>query len=77
LEVNQTLLGIVNFHLIGVVVQFVPFVDQWQNIRTPGLINTSFQNSGYSVALPVDFIFDLIQEIGNKFDCVGFYFTKS
>jgi hypothetical protein len=63
LEMNETGLGIRNIHLIGVVVQFVPFVDQWRNIRFPELYNTSLQNSGYSVALPVDYIFDLIGEI--------------
>lgn len=59
LEINQvdykTLI-----HLIGVVVQFVPFVEQWRNTRFPELQNTSLQNSGYSVALPVDYIYDLI-----------------
>lgn len=58
LEINDA-----NIHLIGIVVQFVPFVEQWQNTRFPVLQNTSFQNSGYSVALPVDNIFDLIERI--------------
>ncbi|OGI66828.1 hypothetical protein A2823_01165 [Candidatus Nomurabacteria bacterium RIFCSPHIGHO2_01_FULL_41_91] len=51
-------------HLIGVVVQFIPFVDQWRNVRFPELYNSNFQNSGYSIALPVDYIYDLIKEIG-------------
>ncbi len=63
LEMNQTGLGNGSIHLIGVVVQFVPFVDQWRNVRFPELYNTNLQNSGYSVALPVDYIFDLIGEI--------------
>jgi len=63
LEMNETGLGTGNIHLVGVVVQFVPFVDTWQNIRFPELHNTSLQNSGYSVALPVDYIFDLIEKI--------------
>jgi hypothetical protein len=53
-------------HLIGVVVEFVPFVDQWQNVRMPGLLNTNLHNSGYSIALPVDYIYALIQEIGTN-----------
>lgn len=63
LEMNETGLGTGNIHLIGVVVQFVPFVDQWRNVRFPELYNTNLQNSGYSIALPVDYIFDLIEEI--------------
>ena len=62
LEVNQ--IGpVTHLHLIGVVVQFVPFVEQWRNTRFPELQNTSLQNSGYSVALPVDNIYDLISQI--------------
>jgi hypothetical protein len=63
LEINETGLGSGNIHLIGVVVQFVPFVEQWRNTRFPELQNTSLQNSGYSVALPVDNIYDLINRI--------------
>lgn len=48
-------------HLIGVVVQYVPFIDIWKNVRFPELHNTNYQNSGYSIALPVDNIFDLIK----------------
>lgn len=58
LEINNN-----SIHLIGVVVQFIPFVEQWRNTRFPELQNTSQQNSGYSVALPVDNIFDLIEHI--------------
>ncbi|MEK7075363.1 MAG: hypothetical protein AAB948_01005 [Patescibacteria group bacterium] len=60
---NETGIGSGNIHLIGVVVQFVPFLDQWRNVKFPQLYNTNLQNSGYSVALPVDYIFDLIGEI--------------
>ncbi len=64
LEMNQ--IGInTNIHLIGVVVEFVPFVDQWRNVRMPELYNTNLQNSGYSIAIPVDYIYDLIAEIVN------------
>ena len=50
-------------HLIGVVVQFIPFIDQWNNVRFPELYNSNFQNSGYSVALPVDYIYDLRHKV--------------
>ncbi|HEX5774690.1 MAG TPA: trypsin-like peptidase domain-containing protein [Candidatus Paceibacterota bacterium] len=62
LEMNQVGLA-THIHLIGVVVQFVPFVEQWRNTRFPELQNTNLQNSGYSVALPVDNIYDLINRI--------------
>lgn len=64
IEVNQNNETLeINFHLIGIVVQFVPFVDQWRNINFPDLFNSSLQNSGYSVVLPVDYIYELIEEI--------------
>ncbi|MDQ5962809.1 MAG: Serine protease [Patescibacteria group bacterium] len=67
LEINLDVPNEVNIHLIGVIVQFVPFVEQWQNTRFPSLYNTHYQNSGYSIVLPVDFIIDLIDEIeGNQ-----------
>ena len=58
LEINNNII-----HLIGVLVQFIPFVEQWENKRFPELKNTNLQNSGYSVALPVDNIFDLVNRI--------------
>ena len=61
LEVNSENKGI---HLIGIVTQFIPYVDRWQNIRSPALTNINLENSGYSVALPVDHIFDLAQLVG-------------
>lgn len=63
LEINRTDAFNINIHLIGVVVQYVPFIDQWRNVRFPELYNSNYQNSGYSIALPVDNIFDLIKEI--------------
>lgn len=53
-------------HLIGVIVQFVPFVEQWRNINFPSLYNINYQNSGYSIVLPIDFISDLINEIEDQ-----------
>lgn len=62
LEINKVG-SITHIHLIGIVVQFVPFVEQWRNTRFPELQNTNLQNSGYSVAIPVDNIYDLINQI--------------
>lgn len=50
-------------HLIGVVVQYIPFIDVWRNVKFSELYNSNYQNSGYSIALPVDNIFDLIKEL--------------
>ena len=60
LETNVTGLGSGSIPLIGELVQFVPFVDQWRNVRFSELYNTNLQNSGYLVALPIDYIFDLM-----------------
>jgi hypothetical protein len=60
LEINMELGKI---HLIGVVTEFVPFIDRWRNVRFPNLYNTNLQNSGYSVAIPVDCIYDLISDL--------------
>lgn len=45
--------------VIGVVSQFIPFVQQWHNPPT-GIINTEFLNSGFSVAVSMDKVFELI-----------------
>lgn len=46
-------------HVIGVVSQFIPFVQQWHNPPS-GIVNTEFHNSGYSVAVSMDKVFELI-----------------
>lgn len=58
LELNDN-----NLHLIGIVTQFVPYVEQWQNTRMPALYNTNLQNSGYSIAIPVDYILESIAQV--------------
>ena len=45
--------------VIGVVSEFVPFVQEWVN-RSNGLINTEFYNSGYSIAVAMDNVFEII-----------------
>ena len=50
---------IYNHKVIGVVSQFVPHVQQWVN-QTNGLVNTEFINSGYSVAISMDRVFETI-----------------
>lgn len=49
------------FHhkVIGVVSQFIPFVEHWENKQNK-LVNTEVSNSGYSVVVSMDRVFELI-----------------
>ena len=49
------------FYLIGVVTEFVPYVEKWCNLNS-GLINSQMSNSGYSVVEPIDKILELIDK---------------
>jgi hypothetical protein len=51
----------VEFKLIGILIEFIPYEEQWKNTRN-NLINTQHYNSGYSVVEPIDFIYELISE---------------
>jgi hypothetical protein len=46
------------FRVIGVVSQFVPVAETWRNM-THGYNNTNISNSGYAIAIPMDFVLDL------------------
>jgi len=56
--VNPIGFGGSEFKVVGVVTQFVPFVDEWKNTKH-GYTNIYIQNSGYSVAEPMDVVVDL------------------
>lgn len=47
------------FNLIGVLTEWVPFQESWQNSRF-GYVNQTLSNSGYSVVEPMDSVFELI-----------------
>ena len=47
--------------VIGIISQFVPFVEQWVNLQH-GLINKEFENSGYTVVVPMDKILELVEK---------------
>lgn len=51
--------GVNRFRNIGVVSQFVPFVETWMN-TVHGYTNTNIANSGYSVVTPIDFALELL-----------------
>lgn len=59
IEVETIALGQKNYKIIGVVSQYIPFVDNLKSLRL-GYINTTMENSGYSVVVPTDTILDLI-----------------
>jgi V8-like Glu-specific endopeptidase len=48
------------FRVIGVMSSFVPFADTWANQHF-NYINTTLQNSGYSVVTPMDFVLELVK----------------
>lgn len=50
------------FRVIGVVSQYIPFVEQLQS-KQLRYTNLNYENSGYSVAVPIDTIFDLTKEV--------------
>jgi hypothetical protein len=57
-EVEQE--GLLRHHkVIGVVSQFIPFVEKWINSNN-GQTKKEISNSGYSVAVAMDAVFDLI-----------------
>jgi hypothetical protein len=46
-------------YVIGVVSQFIPYSENWQNLSN-GLVHTEISNSGYSVAVAMDYVFEMI-----------------
>lgn len=45
--------------VIGVVSQFIPYSENWKN-QSNGLVHTEISNSGYSVAVAMDYVFEMI-----------------
>ena len=50
-----------HFSVIGVVSEFIPFEEVWYNLKHK-YTNSSIENSGYSVVVPMDVVFDLINK---------------
>jgi len=48
------------FPVIGVVSQYIPFVDEWLSVNY-GYTNRYIENSGYSVVVPMDPIINIIE----------------
>ena len=49
--------------LIGLVSRYIPFVTEWKNNRESSISHTEFSNSGYSVCVPINAVFDLLDSI--------------
>lgn len=47
--------------VIGIISQFVPFLEKWINPQHR-LTNFEFENSGYSVVVPIDMVIELIEQ---------------
>ena len=45
--------------IVGVIVEFVPFVETWFNLPF-NYTNSTVINSGYSAAVPMDYVLELI-----------------
>lgn len=58
IEVEQTSLTEKNFWVAGVVTEFIPFDERWYTKKRISAKN--IENSGYSVAIPMDTVLDLI-----------------
>jgi hypothetical protein len=39
--------------------QFIPYSENWKNLSN-GLVHTEISNSGYSVAVAMDYVFEII-----------------
>lgn len=46
-------------NVIGVVTQFIPYVENWVN-QSNNVVQTETFNSGYSVAVGMDFVFEML-----------------
>lgn len=60
IEVEEMNLNVKEYRVIGVVSEFIPFVQVWKNLQL-GTLNRNIENSGYSVVTPIDFALELIE----------------
>lgn len=64
-EVERVGLTGLRYSIVGMVSEFIPFDEKWYGIRQPfGL--SQIENSGYSVAIPMDVILDLIRSTDQR-----------
>lgn len=58
LALNDSELGAKRFKIIGLVVRFVPFEEEWEN-KTMNYSHTLISNSGYTLLEPMDTVLDM------------------
>jgi len=62
IEVEKDKNGNYNHKVIGVVSQYVPFVQKWTDVK--GKVETqAIMNSGYSIAVSMDKVFELVTQL--------------
>lgn len=59
IQVDEIGNGMRRFLVIGIISEFVPFVEEWTNSKF-GYSNTTLTNSGYSIVEPTDFALELL-----------------
>jgi Trypsin-like peptidase domain len=59
MQVEWAGIGTKNFWIIGVISEFIPITETWLNERFK-YRNTQVYNSGYSVAVPMDMVLELV-----------------
>ncbi|MBU1557947.1 trypsin-like peptidase domain-containing protein [Patescibacteria group bacterium] len=50
------------FSVIGVVVEYIPFVERLKSIKRNEIVSVRYENSGYSVVVSTDIILELLEE---------------
>ena len=54
-----------SYYIIGVTTEFIPYEEYYQNLRY-NYINKEWTNSGLSVAIPIDYVLEVIESIEGK-----------
>ena len=57
IEIDHPSFGVTTFRVIGVVLDYVPFIQTGQ---APTMVLSLWSNSGYSIIAPMDFVFELV-----------------
>ena len=60
-DVNDGFAQVVRTGLIGIVIQFIPLVEKWEN-HAFSITNIEIENSGYSVVVPIEIAMNLIKK---------------
>ena len=60
IESEQVDLTTRHVSVIGVVSEFVPFLESWYNLQHR-FENVNIENSGYSIVVPMDQVFEVVE----------------